>query len=316
MVNTADLWKKLCENAGLFGLDPAEFQKLETFFAGLDPEYFLNCAVRTLDDFPLEEVKKRFAPEELGVFLQLCIVYSYQDAENIYRKKHWSSEMFREAASDLKLWQKVGIQDHGGLFLEERLFGWAKQCLNGRVKQFGRLQCNDIHLFQPELSLYRKDDRTLEVLPAFERNNPASPDLTYGDKTINLHVPASSGLKPEQCIDSIRRMCRFSAEFHPDYDFKAIVCYSWILDAQFRDILPAGANILKFQDLGYNFTWQGHEQNSEVIWRIWGRPGLDMDVKDLPAASSMERGVKEFLLNGGIFNEGVLVIFKDQIDNL
>ena len=72
MVNTADLWKKLLENAGLFGLDPAEFQKLETFFAGLDPAYFLNCAGRTIDDFPLEEVKKRFAPEELGVFLQLC----------------------------------------------------------------------------------------------------------------------------------------------------------------------------------------------------------------------------------------------------
>ena len=306
------MWNTLCENARLFGLNMTEFVKLESFFKGLDPAYFTACADKVWGEFPHAEVQSRFAKGELEKFYLLCIVINYQKAVEYYRSNGYPEEALQEVLGDLRLWEPVFMRDLGFAGLSTRLFYWAQDCLNGTVKQFGRLQCNDIHLFALKLSLYRKNGG-LQVLDAFEKSNPPSPDLTYGDKTISLHIPASGALKAADCMDSIRRMCRFNEEFHPDYDFKAVVCYSWLLDPQFQEFLPETSNILQFQKLGHLLVCPGRDETREVIWRIWGVPGLNMPVEKLPARSSMEKGVVEFLKQGRRFQEGLLVIFREEL---
>ena len=306
------MWDLLCENARRFGLNMTEFVKLESFFKTVDPEFFASCAEKVTGEFPHPEVEKRFAKGEREKFYLLCVAANWQKAVDLYHSKGWPEDSLLEVLGDLRLWEPVFMRDLGFAGLSPRLFCWAQDCLNGTVKQFGRLQCNDIHLFALNLSLYRRDGK-LQVLNAFEKSNPPSPDLTYGDKTINLHIPASGALKAADCMDSIRRMCRFSEEFHPDYDFKAVVCYSWILDPQFQEFLPETSNILQFRKLGHQLVCPGRDETREVIWRIWGVPGLNMPVDKLPVRTSMEKGVAEFLKQGKRFQEGLLVIFRDEI---
>lgn len=309
------IWNDLLTDAGLFRLDMEQFRRLEPAFRSWDVGFFNACAEKALEkDFPLDEVRKKLKPGDFEKFLFLCITANYHRAEDIYRKNGWPREMLDEIRGDFRLWTGTAVRDLGFCGLSPRLFSWAAQCLNGRVKQFGRLQCNDIHFFEPGLSLYRQADGSVKALPAFQKGNPPHPDLTFKDKAINLHIPASGPLKSEACLDSIRRMCRFSREFHPDYDFRAVVCYSWLLDPQFRNFLPENANIVRFQALGHNLVCPGRDQTDEVIWRLWGLPGRGKAPSELPVRSSMERGVVEHLKKGGRFQEGLLVIFRDELE--
>ncbi|MBQ7208567.1 MAG: hypothetical protein IJS01_12285 [Lentisphaeria bacterium] len=311
------VWRELCANAGLFRLDPAQFARLEEAFRTWDAVFFEACAARALEaDFPLDDVRAKVKPGDFEKFLFLCITASYHRAEEIYRAHGWPREMLDDIRNDFRLWEKTGLRDFGFCGLSPRIFSWLAQCFTGEVKQFGRLQCNDIHFFELPLSLYRQSDGSVKALPAFQKGNPPHPDLTFRDKAISLHIPASGPLKAGDCLDSIRRMCRFSKEFHPDYDFRAVVCYSWLLDPQFREFLPESSNILKFQALGHNLVCPGRDQTNEVIWRLWGVPGRGKAPSELPVRTSMERGVAAHLARGGRFQEGLLVIFRDELASL
>lgn len=311
------VWRELCANAELFRIDREEFSRLEEAFRTWDVGFFESCAARALEtDFPLAEVREKLKPGDFEKFLFLCITANYHRAEEICRAHGWPREMLDDIRGDFRLWVKTGLRDFGFCGLSPRLFEWSAQCLSGEVKQFGRLQCNDIHFFALELSLYRQSDGSVKALPAFQKGNPPHPDLTYRDRAISLHIPASGPLKPEACLDSIRRMCRFSKEFHPDYDLRAVVCYSWLLDPLFQTFLAPDANVVRFQKLGHLLVCPGSDQTNEVIWRLWGVPGRGKAPSELPVRSSMERGVVEHLKKGGRFREGLLVIFRDELEGL
>ena len=309
------VWNELLTNAGLFRLDMEQFRRLEPAFRNWDIDFFSACAGKALEnDFPLDEARKKLKPGDFEKFLFLCITAGYHRAEDIYRRKGWPREMVDEIRGDFRLWAETGVRDFGFCGLLPRLFSWSAQCLNGTVKQFGRLQCNDIHFFELELSLYRQSDGSVKALPCFQKGNPPDPDLTFRDKAISLHIPASGPLKAEACLDSIRRMYRFSREYHPDYDFRAAVCYSWLLDPLFQTFLAPDSNIVRFQKLGHLLVCPGRDQTDEVIWRLWGLAGRGKAPSELPVRSSMERGVVEHLKKGGRFQEGLLVIFRDELE--
>ena len=289
------------------------FSALESSFRSLDPAFFSLCAdAMTTGNFPFSEVEAKLPEGEREKFYLLCAVANYQSLVEHYEKNGYPQEMLRDVQGDLKLWMDVAMRDFGFFGLSCRIFHWAVSCFTGDVKQIGRLQFNDIHDFYLKLSLYRQPDNTLKALPAFQKDNPPDPDLTWHDKTISLHIPASGPLKVEDCRDSIRRMYEFSAKFHPDYQIKAAVCYSWLLDPVFQKLLPESSNIVQFQKLGYLLPYPESDQTQEVIWRIWGVPGLKMPVEQLPAKTGIEKGVKSHLLAGGKFIEGVLVIFPGE----
>ena len=314
MANCAKTWDALCSNAEKFDLPMHGFTALENSFRSLDPVFFSNCAdSMTTGKFPFAEVEAKLPEGEREKFYLFCAVANHQSLVEYYEKGGYPQEMMRDVQGDLKLWMEVGMRDYGFFGISSRIFHWQIACFTGDVKQTGRLQFNDIHDFFLKWSLYRQADQTLKVLPAFQKDNPANPDLTWHDKAFSLHIPASGPLKAQDCKESIRRMFEFSAKFHPDYNVKAAVCYSWLLDPVFQKLLPEHSNIVQFQKLGYLLPWADSDQTQEVIWRIWGAPGLNMPVEQLPAKTGIEKGVKSHLLAGGKFIEGVLIIFPDQV---
>ena len=244
MSHIAKTWNALCSNAERFHLDPVKFDALSPFFATLDPAVFHEFAKGTLGNFPMEKAKAMFPDEKLFKLLLLCVVANLEPMISKYRIEQWPDSMLEEILPDLKLWLNTLERDLGGYGLIPRIFHWCVDILKGEVKSFGRLQANSIHSYSGPCSIYRKPDGEPICLPAFHRNNPPHPDLAPGDKVINIHIPATGPLLRSECIRSLKRMCDFSAEFHPDYDYKAIVCYSWLLDPVFQKILKRGMNVV------------------------------------------------------------------------
>jgi hypothetical protein len=131
------------------------------------------------------------------------------------------------------------------------------------------------------------------------------------DSAINIHIPASGRMDIAECIASIRRMADFFGS--RDKPFQAVVCYSWFLDQQLRQILPASSNIIKFQNLGHLFDF---DEPSETIWRVFGERATKHGVNSVPHTTAMQKMLAEFANNGGVFKSGGMYILKDEIQNL
>jgi len=316
MQNQKECWRKLCANAENFHLALQKFDQLRPFFESLDGALFQELSTAAVKKFPMERVQKFFSGHDLEKFLLLCVVANYDFAVQKYQQEKWPEMMLQEILCDLRLWLDTLERDLGGYGLTPRIFNWSIDCLNGEVKSYGRLQGNSIHGFCLKRSIYRQKDGSLLVKPAYSPENPPRPDLAFSDKVINIHIPARGPLDRKECIRSLKRMTEFSGRFFPDYDYRAIVCYSWLLDRTFREFLKPESNIVQFQKLGHTFNAEGHFEDREIRWRLWGNRGNELPLEQLPVSSSIQRGVVQTLLNGGHFYEGVLVIFKDELPAL
>ena len=313
----ASSWEELLQNAQLFQLDMVEMEKLKVFWDSLDKDFFRKCAeAADKKDFPMEEIQCGFSEVERAQFLFLVIVANYGALEAMCRENGFPEELYKDMRPDFRVWGDTLKRDYGVYGLSPRIFGWAKACLKGSIKAFGRLQCEDYHTFFLRLSLYREKEGGLKSLPAFQRGNPPYADLTFGDKCIAVHIPAGRPLLEEECIDSFRKMVDFFEEYRPDFDFKAIVCYSWLLDPEFQKLLKPDSNIVRFQKLGHNLRLENADQTQEIIWRIWGAPGSKLPVEKLSRNKSLEKAVAEYIINGGRFQEGLMVIFRDELPRL
>ena len=234
--------------------------------------------------------------------------------QEYYRSNGFPEIMFDEISCDLAVWMKTMDADLGFYGLTWRIFEWVQACLTGEIKQFGRLQCNDIHEFAVDKTFYRNSSGQLEFVPGKQQlDYPAV--IGFHDPCINLHIPAIGPLNYDACVASIKSMVDFSLKFHPEYDFRAVVCYSWLLDTQFQQILPPDSNIVQFQKLGHHFDMPDRSEDREIRWRLWGAKARDgiIALDELECRTAMQRNVVDFWRNGGHFIEGGLIIFRDEL---
>ena len=131
--------------------------------------------------------------------------------------------------------------------------------------------------------------------------------LNEGDEVLNIHIPAGEPMTPEACSESFEQARLFFSKYFPDYNFKAFVCFSWLLDSQFEHILKPTSNILKFQHLGRIWPMNGE---SEAIYRIFGQQAQKNGIDTVPHVSSMQRAIAEFVHAGGVLRNGGFLLIK------
>ena len=313
-------WTQLVESGLRFHLTEEEILSLRPFYDRADRELLAQAAKNFLGEFPQAEIEARY-PDALDQarFGLLCVLVARPLLECHYQGHGYSESMLDDISADTGAWVRTLKRDlHGDCGLPLKNLDWTRSCFRGNVLQFGRLQCSLNDLFRPKYSLYR-EKTGLKVLSFGEKGNPASPALSWQDKCINLHIPALGPLKRHACIDSIRRMTLFFAEFLPDYDYRAVVCCSWLLDPVLRGLLAPTSNILAFQSLGHNWRWEEMDQTRNVLWRIWGDAGTEAGlghIDRLEQKNSLQKSVASYLKTGGRFTEGVLIIFRDELSTL
>ena len=309
-------WDDIVENAKIFHLSLKDIEELKDFFLSLDQTYFAKMAKLVTTKFPKDEVINKFQDKDLYRFLFLVAIANGNEMANIYKTNNWPNKMFDEISKDFTLWIDIMKRDLGCVGVNPRLFDWLKGCVDGSIKQFGRLQANDVHYFSCKEAFYRDANGKLSRHSIDEEITDKEKVLFFKDPTINLHIPGSGPLNYIDCIKSIKEMVEFVEKYNPSYDYKAIVCYSWILDKQFENILKKDSNILKFQKLGHVFPLPYIPQTKEVVWRVFGKCNNDKNYAALPRNNSMQKAVAQFLENGGEFHEGLLIILKDELPAL
>lgn len=292
---------------------PREYiEENKEFFFKLDPDYFDKMLL--MENPPEAEIKALFPNEEYRRLLFILLVAKYPQMEKIYRERNYETKHLEEIKEDITLWLKKSSLDTDGRVagIDYRIYGWESLAFSGELLQFGRLQCNRRHNFECKVGCFRNSDNSIRIEKV--DGHSAEAIFSYGDEAINIHIPASGPLTRELCINSLKQMVEFFDK--EKFDYKAVVCYSWILDPTFAEILPK-SNLIQFQQLGHTFRMEGCDQTSEVIWRVFDIiDGTAADLDKRPHNSSMQKAIANYLKQGGEFCEYGLIILKDELVEL
>ncbi|MEW6356026.1 MAG: acyltransferase domain-containing protein [Planctomycetota bacterium] len=135
-------------------------------------------------------------------------------------------------------------------------------------------------------------------------------ELAPGDPALAIHIPAGAPMDYEACGDSIRQALDFFPRHFPDKPFAALMCHSWILDAQFEDLLPPASNLVRFQQEMYLFPIQGGTEGT--VRTVFGRHVTD--IKDAPRRTTMQRAFARHIESGGHFRAGGCFLLPQDFD--
>lgn len=118
---------------------------------------------------------------------------------------------------------------------------------------------------------------------------------------IKIHIPAMQKLD----IEKVEESFKFSKEKIKKYfniESPTYICESWLLSKQVGEILNEKSNIKKFQKF---FTIEnGPDCLGDILNFVYGKKTCE-DFNQLPETTSLQKMLKESLLQGETFKEGI-----------
>lgn len=120
--------------------------------------------------------------------------------------------------------------------------------------------------------------------------------LEKGDPAIRLHIPPLGKMTPEMIDKTIEAAKEFAKKHFPEFEYKAFVCHSWLMDTQLDTLLNPESNIVKFSQRFHRLTLKS--KGEDVFNFIFNKPDMNFKIQDLPENSSLQKTLKEHYLDG------------------
>ena len=192
----------------------------ETAYSGDDFQFFL-C--------------KRMPLTRLAVVTLLLL-----EKEQLYRQMGTSDEIILDTFRDVSLRANLYYAKTGKAGLTKTDVIWFRHIMNGAIFKIGALQ------FQPFEMLYL-DEATLgePYMTLSEANKAAFP---AGTPVLNCHIQQGADLHPNSVSLSLQQATAFFRTRFPHTDFRAVLCYSWLLYPPMVRQLSTASNIRQFAE--------------------------------------------------------------------
>lgn len=120
-----------------------------------------------------------------------------------------------------------------------------------------------------------------------------------GEPAVSIHIPSDAKLKKDLLEASLKAARERISESFPDYAGSVMYCQSWLLSPTLGELLPESSNILTFQSFFEISPLP--EANEDVALWVFKNP--DLPVQQYPENTSLQRKLKQFLLQGGLFRD-------------
>lgn len=160
---------------------------------------------------------------------------------------------------------------------------WLVRHFRGTIYDLGRLQFEWAPL----------DDG---IAASMAERGAAIPPGDHPPMALSVHIPDFSGpLTPEACDRSFERAREFFPRYFPNRRYEVAVCYSWLLDDQLADYLPAESNIVRFQRRFHLGDTSG-EHDTDIQTFVFGRVASAPD--ELPRETRLQRVIGDHLRAG------------------
>lgn len=211
-------------------------------------------------------LKKSLSPDKNGYKMLSYMLSAASYSLEKYEDKGISEDIFIDTMKCFTRFTKEHYESYG-------FYGFDRDFWTGR---------------QLSLQLFRLGE--LEFEKSYENNQ----------KIISVHIPSDAVLTEENCKKSLKMAAEFFSKEDCSYEHVPYFCNSWLLSPALKTLLPEHSNILKFQNL---FAVESVDENS-TEYLTWIFKRSDLDIKDLPENTSLQRNAKKYLLKGGKIGEG------------
>lgn len=124
--------------------------------------------------------------------------------------------------------------------------------------------------------------------------------LKQGDYVISTHVTSDGPLDYELCERAYKEAKCFFETAYPEYDFKAFICLSWLMDKRLKQVIGKVTNITRFSDEYYSCPLVS--QGAGVYFSVFHFP-TPVSADKLQEDTSLQKKLKEYLGNGNIIYE-------------
>lgn len=154
------------------------------------------------------------------------------------------------------------------------------------------------YCFDRDFWTIRQLSLTLFRLGSLEFEFVQEPDGIAADANgpiIDIHIPSDADLRDEAVDASLQRWNAFTAQHFPQWHDIAKHCTSWMLSPALARLLPESSHILAFQR---RFRQTGFDADAPD-WREWVFDADPAPVSQLPERTSLQRSMKQFILQGG-----------------
>lgn len=195
-------------------------------------------------DFPL--CKRKPLTRLATVILLLC--KKYDEYTSIGVPEEIIADTFRDVSLRAILYKnktgKTGISKDDVI--------WFRHIINHNIFKIGVLQ------FQPFNMVYLDEDLLNEpyMIFSFEQKNILPP----GTPVINCHIQNGTDLTAENVLQSLERAKEIFKTLFPKTEFKAFLCYSWLLYPDMINMMNKTSKIRNFANL---FKIIGKVQDNE-----------------------------------------------------
>ncbi len=165
---------------------------------------------------------------------------------------------------------------------------WITLHFTGAIYQLGRLQFERIRLGNTV-------GRAIGTI-----------DPTYGPDSpaLSVHIPGYFGpFSPAACDASFAATVLFFADHFPEEHYGIGVCYSWLLDEQLAEYLPATSNIVRFQRR-FEQAFQSEDNDDSTLRFVFGLE-TDRPLDAYPQRTTLERAAISHIRSGRHWHGGV-----------
>ncbi|MBR5137541.1 MAG: hypothetical protein IKV30_05920 [Clostridia bacterium] len=129
-----------------------------------------------------------------------------------------------------------------------------------------------------------------------------------GDEVLSVHISPNGKLDRDAAADSYARARAYFKNVFPDFEPKAYICDSWLLGRELPRFVKDTSNIFLFLKEYYNVPRSG---GNEDTLNFLFKEGPDVDLSTLPENSSLQKGIKEWMMSGKIMYSGKGIRFFD-----
>ena len=190
-----------------------------------------ETAYRSNDfDFPL---CKRMPLTRLAV-----VVYLLSQKYAEYKAIGTTDEIILDTFSDVSLRANLYYKQHGKIGISKDDVIWFRHIMNVHIFKIGVLQYQTFNM------IYLDEETIGEPYMVFTQEQKLV--LPNGSSVINCHIQKGANISATLVNESIDQAKVFFKDCFPSIEYKAFLCYSWLLYPPMLNMLSDNSNIKQF----------------------------------------------------------------------
>ena len=205
------------------------------------------------------------------------LVWKLAEIRGEYENLGVSEEIINDTFSDIALRQRLFYKKTAKVGLSRADCIWLRHLVSAKIFKLGVLQ------YQPMKMVYleSRDDGS----PFFVITDAQKSRLPAGAPVLNVHIQTGADLAQERVAESLQMIRGFFKDVFPGTQFRAMVCYSWLLHSGLKYLLPSDSRILGFAE-NFEVIYETGD-GTQAVERIFGRRCRRK--ADYPQQTSLQR---------------------------